>query len=472
MHVNDLYAMDHESLMHLMDNADIELKRINSGNLFLMIYSLHKLLILADIKNIHPLREHIMLNLAHCYQENDNPEDAISWYERCLNESYLVENSLLRSIVLSNLAANSIQLSDFAAAVKYAEQLDKMKDTAEPSLIDPLLAVKYYIEAYSSFYLKIKHFDQIEKLLCKANQLCRSCNERSLISNLDINIEEMLGDLSNHTNDFSTSLIHFEAARGLAEKYEIKKKQAALYLKISSIHERTGNVKIALENYKLHYQLTEEVYKEKSEQYSEFLMEIYNLSHAESAISQLQEMNERLVNKRNTDFLTGVYNRRFWDETILNKVKNMALEASPISILMMDVDNFKKYNDHHGHLQGDEILKKIGEVLKDSIERDTDVVARYGGEEFIILLDATSAHGSKKVAKRILGSIRSLGIGYNAAEPESILTMSIGISTGSIRTENNIRALIQNADKALYYSKKTGKDKYTHVNDISKDGGE
>lgn len=466
MPVNNLYTIDQESLMQLIGNSDIELKRIHSGNLFLMIYSLNKALIIAVKEDIHPLKEQIMLNLAHCYQENDNPEEAVNWYKKCLDEPYYVEDIMYRSILLSNLVVNLIQLNDFSAVGKYVEQLVEMKGPVKSSLKYPLLSLKYHIEAYSSFNLRSRHLEKIKKLLLESKRLYQRSNAHSLFAYLDVENEEMLGDLSNHINDFSTSLIHYKAAIELAKKYEIKKKEASIYFKISSIHERAGNIKLALENYKLHYRLTEEVCKEKSEHYSEFLLEIFSLSHAESDISQLKETNELLVNKRNTDFLTGVYNRRFWDETILYKVKNMALEASPVSILMMDVDNFKKYNDHHGHIQGDKILRKIGEVLKNSIGRDTDVVARYGGEEFVILLDATGEQGSKKVAERILDSIRDMRIQYNEAECDSIISMSIGISTGLIKTENNIHDLIRDADKALYYSKKSGKDRYTHVIDI------
>ena len=103
------------------------------------------------------------------------------------------------------------------------------------------------------------------------------------------------------------------------------------------------------------------------------------------------------------------------------------------------------------------ILKKIGEVLKNSVARDTDVVARYGGEEFIILLDATGVKGSKKVASEVLDNIKSLDISINPEDPDDILSLSIGISTGTIRSESNIYDLIRNADKALYYSKGTEK---------------
>lgn len=472
MQIDGLYTIEQQCLKQVIDNkATADLAKINSDNPFIAISGLHKALSIASKGNISPAKEQIMLNLAHWYEENDNPDEAVYWYKKCLNERYFADDILYRTAIVANLIINQIQcetLINTGSLLDVSAKIDEIQDTG---LKEQLMAVKYYIEARIAFHFKNRHHTDIENLLLKAKTLFKTSGSNSIFTCLDMDVDEILGELYSYTNDLPDSLKHFESAINLAEIYRNKKREAILYGKISSAYEKTGDLKSALEGFKKFYRLSEDICRKRSGQYSDYLLEVYNIEHAEGTISQLKDINKKLTNKRNTDFLTGIYNRRFWDETIRYKVVEQGIEASPASVLMMDVDSFKMYNDHRGHTQGDAILKQIADVLKRCVVRDTDVVARYGGEEFIILLDATGVPGSKKVAAGILDEIRSLGISVDPENPDDILTLSIGISTGTVRSESDIYDLIRGADKALYYSKKCGKGRYTHFNDIPQTGG-
>ena len=142
-------------------------------------------------------------------------------------------------------------------------------------------------------------------------------------------------------------------------------------------------------------------------------MEIYNIEGAENYIIELKKKGEILTCNRNTDFLTGIYNRRYWDETINRILEDKEFKSVSISVLMIDVDDFKKYNDNYGHIRGDEMLRKIGGILSSSVRRNNEMAARYGGEEFIILLYATGVPGSKSVASDILEKVRELSTLYH-----------------------------------------------------------
>jgi diguanylate cyclase (GGDEF)-like protein len=467
MLIDSLYTIEREIFSRIFGTMSDDVEKIYSGNLFLAIFGLHKALAIAEKENISPVKEQIMLSLAYRYEENDNPGEAVYWYEKCLNEPYYANDAFYKMVIIANLVRNLVQCNELFYASDLLEELAKIGEIQDTTLKDQLLAIKYYIEAEVAFYRKNKPHNYIENLLVQSSILCKSSGAHSIFAYLDTDIEEMLGELYSNINDFPRSLEHFESAKNLAEAYRNEKRKSVIYGKMSSVYEKMGDLKSAVDMYKKYYRLSENIHRQKSRLFSDYLLEIYNIGHVEDIINQLRDINKKLANKRNTDYLTGIYNRRFWDETVRYKVVEKGIETSPVSVLMLDIDSFKKYNDHYGHVRGDMILKKIGEVLKNSVARDTDVVARYGGEEFIILLDATGVKGSKKVASEVLDNIKSLDISINPEDPDDILSLSIGISTGTIRSESNIYDLIRNADKALYYSKRNGKGRYTHFNDIS-----
>ncbi len=151
------------------------------------------------------------------------------------------------------------------------------------------------------------------------------------------------------------------------------------------------------------------------------------------------------------DGLTGLYNRRYFKELMNLEFSRVKRNASSFSVLMIDVDNFKNYNDTKGHPAGDELLKKAAQVFKNCV-REVDLVCRYGGEEFIIMLSQTDKKGAQIVAERLRVQI-SL---YLPA------TISIGVSTFPEDAQDN-QLLIEKADVALYKAKQTGKNKWCTV---------
>jgi diguanylate cyclase (GGDEF)-like protein len=148
------------------------------------------------------------------------------------------------------------------------------------------------------------------------------------------------------------------------------------------------------------------------------------------------------------DGLTGVYNHRFFKHLLSREVTRIRRTPERISLLMIDIDDFKKYNDTYGHPAGDELLKKASQIFKDCL-RETDTVCRYGGEEFSIVLSQTDKQGAAAVAKRILTTI-------NLYLPTSV---SIGIATYPDDASNDAD-LVSKADTALYKAKHTGKNRY------------
>lgn len=173
---------------------------------------------------------------------------------------------------------------------------------------------------------------------------------------------------------------------------------------------------------------------------------------------QLEEANARLEERSLTDKLTGVANRAGFDQRLHEEIERCRRYGSQLSLLMLDMDHFKHYNDAHGHLAGDEALAAAARTMQD-VCRPVDVIARYGGEEFAVILPATDRDGAVQTAERLRQAI--------AATPLSVgsITASIGISTLDFAGKPS-RQLIHEADKALYEAKGAGRNCVIHSDTV------
>ncbi len=158
------------------------------------------------------------------------------------------------------------------------------------------------------------------------------------------------------------------------------------------------------------------------------------------------------------DPLTKIPNRRRFDEALSDEMKKTIRSGTCLSILMMDIDNFKKYNDTYGHLEGDNCLARVAKELKITLKRPSDLVARWGGEEFTCLLPETDKRGAIKVAEKLRKAIKSLAIAHKSSEVANVVTISVGIVTLSPGDKYSKDTLLRQADDALYRAKGMGKD--------------
>jgi len=181
----------------------------------------------------------------------------------------------------------------------------------------------------------------------------------------------------------------------------------------------------------------------------------------------VQDMKDNLIDaleKVHYDALTGIYNRRFLEENLSHIIKSLSRSGGTLSVMMLDVDSFKKYNDTYGHDMGDVCLKKIASAIVECIDRDDDFVARYGGEEFTIVLPNTGETGANIVAKKLIESVRDCNIPHSQNDIADCVTVSIGVTTGSVTHLQDMGDYIKRADEALYNAKHTGKNKYIFLN--------
>lgn len=175
---------------------------------------------------------------------------------------------------------------------------------------------------------------------------------------------------------------------------------------------------------------------------------------------KLNDANRELSRLSAVDGLTGIANRRIFDETLSREWRRLARRGSPMSLLLADVDHFKQFNDHYGHLAGDDCLRRVASTLQASLHRSSDMAARYGGEEFAIVLPETDAQGARCVAEGMLQAIRALDIPHQASASGSCVTISMGVATvvPVPGNEQGWSELIRMADEGLYVAKLSGRD--------------
>ncbi|WP_263350864.1 sensor domain-containing diguanylate cyclase [Acidicapsa acidisoli] len=180
----------------------------------------------------------------------------------------------------------------------------------------------------------------------------------------------------------------------------------------------------------------------------------------------------RLSEAASLDELTGIANRRAFNRAMESEVRRQARAADDLSLLMLDVDHFKLYNDLYGHLSGDACLKDVAAALKCALRREGDLAARFGGEEFVVLLPSTKSSGAEAVARIILKAVSALAIPH-AESPYGVVTVSIGVTTWPSGVPLNQSLLIEQADRALYAAKARGRNTYVlESSDVTPDRGE
>ena len=164
---------------------------------------------------------------------------------------------------------------------------------------------------------------------------------------------------------------------------------------------------------------------------------------------RLEAANAELERLTLHDPLTEIYNRRYFDTRLGEEVAFSRRSDRPLSLLMLDLDQFKEYNDRHGHVAGDQILLRFAKILEREIQRRTDFACRYGGEEFAVVLFDTDQAGAEEVAQRILSAVREIGV-----------TVSIGVAVRGPGMEKDEQSLLKAADGALYEAKRSGRDRF------------
>jgi diguanylate cyclase (GGDEF)-like protein len=189
------------------------------------------------------------------------------------------------------------------------------------------------------------------------------------------------------------------------------------------------------------------------------LVQIVDSSTSIKRERMLRSHSELLKKDATTDSLTGIYNRRFFDEYYKISLGQAIRQKQPLSIFMVDIDFFKQYNDYYGHPAGDKVLISVAATLKAQISRSSDMLARYGGEEFILILPNMTEENGLLFAEKLITSITDLVLPHAKSKVCNFVSVSIGLSTYDPARHREVSALVDAADTALYKAKQQGRNR-------------
>ena len=193
----------------------------------------------------------------------------------------------------------------------------------------------------------------------------------------------------------------------------------------------------------------------------EIIRSVKNFRTVEGMTKRIRHL-EAEVDKIYYDPLTGLYNRRYLDANLERIITTLSRSKSALSVIMVDIDHFKSYNDLHGHLQGDECLKQIAIAINNSIDRADDFAVRYGGEEFAIVLPNTDATGALHVTNALAENVKALKMPHGQSVVSDYVTVSVGVTNGVVKHTHKAKDFLMKADEMLYKSKKNGRNMYSY----------
>jgi len=202
------------------------------------------------------------------------------------------------------------------------------------------------------------------------------------------------------------------------------------------------------------------IFKEMYLQRKTIEKQVMELEERLNELIKVNQEKDSLESLSLQDGLTNIYNRRGLDKFFSMHWNNCLRYRLPYSVMMIDIDEFKNYNDNYGHLQGDEVIKSVASAMEKSLFRSEDLVGRYGGEEFLVVMPNVDIQGAEVVAERIMDEIRSLDIKHEFASGRGRVTVSIGVATLTPKPDIKPQELIDLADQKMYNAKRNGRNQF------------
>lgn len=400
---------------------------------------------------------------------------AISYYDNALWLPLDRENKAAtdKALAVINVCQSYIELKQYDNAANAIKRLDTFLPMIPENEKDDIEILRNHILA--QIQIERNDFEGAALLLDEAVELLKSDTE-AISPDKDVFVGLTYANLYKAQKQYDKALSLYEAIlqKSLSRRIGLEKK---LYLRIAEIYQAKNELK----NYSKYRELyktelirqnklftkdyvtfSEKLYEynllKGKERRQQFFIIIANcvILAALLAIILIAWWLKKWKKLSFTDPLTGLSNRTFLKYYMEKNQKR--LSGKPISIFMIDIDYFKKYNDHYGHIEGDRAIKEVGNTLKSSV-RKNDVVIRYGGEEMVILIPDIPMDATEKIAQKIQKNLADKNIEHQYSEASDKLTISMGIYNGEYLGEN-IYHLIDNADSALYQAKENGRNQY------------
>jgi len=410
-------------------------------------------------------------NVGEIYRELGDFEKALRSYESCKN--ICIENNFERVLMYAtaNIGVTYYEINDFDKALK------NLLESYNKSKITNNFIIEYFASRYLGLtYEKLNDLAKTEQFFKESLAVCDKSNEA-------VSKAEILKDFGSF---YLKSGRTEEALLNLNQAYEIAKELQAYQLIIEIVdlfqvvYEEVGDYNKAYEYNKMRFEVREKRELQEKEQRLRSIniqISVRNVIKENESIrilnkklkdktkslakatKELKRINKELQALNGIDGLTEIANRKKLDNYCNEVIKLNSKRNGKVTMMAIDIDGFKEYNDYYGHLIGDEALKELARILKDSIINIEGLAARYGGDEFVLVLPKSDLTTAQKIAQKIQLDLSDRRIVHEKSPISKYLTVSIGIAEIEAILDIEFKTIMNLADKALYKAKQTGKNK-------------
>lgn len=470
------YERDPKEVIEYMDKALKNVRLSDSkknARVYLHLGYIHKTIfndyiqaIQYLIKSIELSRENdfvemesMTLNvLADGYSKIDKFSETVNIYTAIIQgERYRKITANLKTAVLCNLVNCYLKMGEKENAVKYLNELEQIMPEVQVNIREIYYAIMLGLKA-ELFSLQKANLDMALALARESAEIYEKYKGSFILDDFHIITACRIGDIYFAMENYNEAIKHYHFMKDQIANDNLYYLKMA-YERLAKAYERRGEYPMALQSLKACDNRLYEARRKKTDEQFETLHKHFIRDAAQKEISQLNELNDNFEMDSIRDSLTGLYNRNYLNQYAGQRLTNA---ENSVSLLMIDIDSFKQYNDHYGHEMGDMALIKVADVLKKSSDGITERIVRYGGEEFLIILEH-EARKSVELAEKIIENMALENLIHEFSEVEKYITVSVGISTCISGNQCDMLKLIEAADHALYCSKKGGKNKFSHA---------
>lgn len=415
-------------------------------------------------------------NIGEVYYESMKHDTALEYYYKALEVVAKINSNISTASLLTNIGKVYFTQNKYTEALEYHTKsyniLIKEKDMVMLGEVENHLGKVYFIN---------ENYDKAEEFLFSALRRLENIENKFYTIDVLVNIAKL-----QLVKDSNKSLYYFEKAIQYAEKANAKKKLSEVCKMVADYYEKTGDFRVALEYFKRYHSVEQEIMTSTVGNKLEMLkIEIEHIkenhkfektkivnkrleneiSFQRSELQKIRKINKILEKKALEDELTGVPNRTYINY-YLNKAWEESMLCDPVfALFIIDIDNFKKYNDYWGHIIGDQCIMKVANCLKDIQVKRKDIFGRYGGEEFIYFARNINYDEALELGNKLKSEVEKLCLKYTLDENNNVITISLGGVLGKTSQFDNISDIIQVADKELYKAKNMGRN-IVYINNL------
>ncbi|MGP1471663.1 MAG: diguanylate cyclase domain-containing protein [Schwartzia sp. (in: firmicutes)] len=360
----------------------------------------------------------------------------------------------LRGRILLNLIVSELAHGDLDKAEKGIEELEALRDKMVNLMRDQVGAVADRLRS-QLYILRGIRLEEAERLLVSAESVYLRYGRRFYVERFDYFLYRQFGDLKCAMRDFSAAEEYYLRARKVAPNYELSLQQE-IFARLGKMYQGLGKYRQAYEYCRQEDEVAVAMRVEHMAVRYERLVKAFFRSFQERELQKLNEKKAALQRDVNVDALTQVYNKKYYLQYLRRLRQGKRTEVSRLTLLMADIDDFKRYNDTYGHQAGDECLRQVAQILAECARSYGGKVMRYGGEEFVIALENGGMAEGTAVADDVKQRLETLHLPHRTARRRDYVTVSIGIAEERRSMAENIDDLIERSDEALYAAKRAG----------------